>query len=336
MKKVYVLCPSFFKTGGTELLHQFVYTLNQNGCNATIAYYGKSKESEEYLNPAFKQYVTDYVLLDNVIKEDAYFVIPEVKTIILKEINPKNCIVWWESVDNYRQTYLKDTHFNGLLRSSYHVLKRLCNRNKSYEGFNVLKQAKAHLVQSYYAKDFLNKHNINDNVYFLKDYINELYIQKESKVDLSKKENIVLYNPKKGRKVTKKIIKKFSDYKFVPLINMTNDEVQANLAKAKVYIDFGSHPGMDRFPREAALMHCCVITNKCGSAKFYEDVPIDDKYKFNDYHLNYKNLKNTIDNCFDNYIYCDKEYNHYRDFIKSQYEEFIRDSINAYKVMEEE
>ena len=199
-----------------------------------------------------------------------------------------------------------------------------------------MKKAKGHFVQSYYAKDYLQKHNFSDNVYFLKDYINDLYIEKESIVPLEKKDNIVLYNPAKGKKITAKIIKKNSDLKFIPLTNMTNIQVQEMLTKAKVYIDFGSHPGMDRFPREAALMHCCVITNKCRSAKFYEDVPIEDKYKFNDSQLNFKKLRETINNCFENYIECDKDFNHYREFIKSQHDEFITDSVNAYKIIEKE
>ena len=331
MKKIYVLCPAFYKTGGTELLHQFVWVLNQKGFDADIAYYG---EKDEYLNPAFKQYVSKYVLFDEVKNEDAYFVIPEVKTDLLKILNPKNCMIWWESVNNYKQTFAQDVKFNGILRGVYHLKNKIFNNKTA--SFKLLKQAKAHFVQSYYAKDYLQKHGISDNVYFLKDYVNNLYIEKESSVNLNAKDNIVLYNPKKGKKTTAKIIKKNPDLKFVPLINMTNVQVQEMLTKAKVYIDFGSHPGMDRFPREAAMMHCCVITNKCGSAKFYEDVPVNDKYKFDDSHLDFIKLRNTIDNCFENYNECDKEYDHYREFIKAQYEEFINDSVNAYNIIEKE
>lgn len=334
MKEVYVLCPSFYKTGGTELLHQLVWALNQNNKDATICYYGKSNESGEYLNQAFKQYVTKYVLFNDVKGEDAYFVLPEVKTDLLKILNPNNCVIWWESVNNYKQTFAQNVKFNGWLRALYHLRHLIVN--KKIASFKLLKKAKAHFVQSYYARDYLKKHGIVDKVFFLKDYVNNLYIEKEPLILLNNKENIVLYNPKKGKKTTARIIKKNPDLKFVPLIKMTNTQVQEMLSKAKVYIDFGSHPGMDRFPREAAMMHCCVITNKCGSAKFYEDVPIGDKYKFDDSHLNYKMLRKTIDNCFTNYLECDKEFDHYRDFIKSQYDEFIQDAIHAYQILEEE
>ena len=63
---------------------------------------------------------------------------------------------------------------------------------------------------------------------------------------------------------------------------MSISEVQELLLKSKIYIDFGNHPGRDRFPREAALFGCSVITNKKGSAKNKVDVNIIEEYKFQD------------------------------------------------------
>ena len=57
-------------------------------------------------------------------------------------------------------------------------------------------------------------------------------------------------------------------------------QVTAKLLRAKIYIDFGPHPGMDRFPREAALAGCMIVTNTQGAAEYYADVPIPHKYKF--------------------------------------------------------
>ena len=51
------------------------------------------------------------------------------------------------------------------------------------------------------------------------------------------------------------------------------------LRRARIYIDFGPHPGMDRLPREAALAGCVVITNAEGAAQYDEDVPIPGDYK---------------------------------------------------------
>ena len=326
MKNIYVLCPVFFKTGGTELLHQLVFTLNNQGFNATITY--PEASTEKNINPAFRKYCNNYVLLADVEKQDAIFVVPETMTNFLQEIGAQKCIIWWESVDNYQTTLKKTFHQKGLIGALKKIYRWFFPKIKKAD-FDILIQAKAHLCQSMYAADYIKEHGIKDNIYFLKDYINDDYFNNLN-LHLEKKENIVLYNPKKGKRVTDKIRKKLSDFQFIPLINMTNEEVKQTLARAKVYIDFGSHPGMDRFPREAATMHCCVITNRIGSANFKEDVPIDDKFKFDDYHLDYKLLRKTIKYCFENYQEADKKFDDYRAFIALQKEDFKKSTTEIF------
>lgn len=36
--KIYVFCPEYFKTGGTELLHQLHFHLKQNGFESFMVY----------------------------------------------------------------------------------------------------------------------------------------------------------------------------------------------------------------------------------------------------------------------------------------------------------
>jgi len=67
-----------------------------------------------------------------------------------------------------------------------------------------------------------------------------------------------------------------------PIRNMTPAEVRELLSGARVYIDFGTHPGSDRLPREAAISGCCVVTGRQGSAGNPLDVPVPDKYKFDE------------------------------------------------------
>ena len=54
------------------------------------------------------------------------------------------------------------------------------------------------------------------------------------------------------------------------------------MCTAKVYVDFGNHPGKDRIPREAALCGCRVVTNLRGAAAYREDVELDDCLKFDE------------------------------------------------------
>eukprot|EP00574_Skeletonema_japonicum_P000216 CAMPEP_0201741210 /NCGR_PEP_ID=MMETSP0593-20130828/46697_1 /ASSEMBLY_ACC=CAM_ASM_000672 /TAXON_ID=267983 /ORGANISM="Skeletonema japonicum, Strain CCMP2506" /LENGTH=526 /DNA_ID=CAMNT_0048235539 /DNA_START=1 /DNA_END=1581 /DNA_ORIENTATION=- len=115
--------------------------------------------------------------------------------------------------------------------------------------------------------------------------------------------NLVVYNPAKGMHWTDEIIRRacgkqarterdgsvttVGGIRFRPIgkglggrERMTGEEVVELLKTAKVYIDFGPHPGMDRLPREAALAGCVVITNREGAANFDDDVPLPSIFKF--------------------------------------------------------
>jgi hypothetical protein len=162
-----------------------------------------------------------------------------------------------------------------------------------------------------------------DKKAYLSDYLNPDFLK--IKTDLSKKENIVAYNPKKGFSFTKKIISNAKDIKFVPLINMTRQQVIETLQRAKLYIDFGNHPGKDRIPREAAILGCCVITGKRGSAAFFEDVPIPDEYKFEDKEENIPKIIDKIYDCFENFEERYESFNYYRQVIQSEPQKFIDD-----------
>ena len=91
-----------------------------------------------------------------------------------------------------------------------------------------------------------------------------------------------MYNPRKGQDFTDQLIAAAPDLHWVAIENMTPEQVRQLLAQAKVYIDFGTHPGKDRIPREAAISGCCVLADRRGAAKFFKDVPIDEHYNFAD------------------------------------------------------
>ena len=64
---------------------------------------------------------------------------------------------------------------------------------------------------------------------------------------------------------------------------MSRKEIIDTLENSIIYLDLGNHPGMDRFPREARLMGCVVLTNTRGSAGNETDLPIESEYfKFDD------------------------------------------------------
>jgi len=124
---------------------------------------------------------------------------------------------------------------------------------------------------------------------------------------------------------TRKIIKFAKDITFVPIENMTREEVINLLKKSKVYIDFGNFPGPERIPKEAAILGCCVITGKRGSAAFFEDVPIPEEYKFEDKEENIPKIIEKIKDCFENFEERYKDFEYYRNVIKNEPQKFIED-----------
>ncbi|HPP30074.1 MAG TPA: hypothetical protein PLE69_04005, partial [bacterium] len=78
-------------------------------------------------------------------------------------------------------------------------------------------------------------------------------------------------------------------------------------------------------PREAAIMGCCVITGKRGSAAYFEDVPIPEKYKFEDKKENIPKIIERIRDCLENYNERYKDFDNYREIIRKEPEKFVED-----------
>lgn len=315
--KIYVLCPAYVKTGGPELLHQLVSSLRKRNLEAFIVYTGVNENDSNYTNEDFKVYNVKYIL-ENDIEDDEknVLIIPEIK---VKDINKYNNIrkaIWWLSVDNYKKNYsfIPAIKLTGLK----HALKIFFNGTIIFHG-NDYKKAEYNLCQSYYAINFL-KSKKTKNILYLSDYINNTFMEKNVN---GKKKNNVLYNPKKGIKFTKRIIKKSQGLNWIPIKNLTTDQVKNLLIESKVYVDFGNHPGKDRFPREAAMCDCCVITGKRGSAKYYEDVPINEEFKFEE--NNIEVIINKIRLCLNDYENQIKNFEEYKEYIKNEETKFQED-----------
>jgi hypothetical protein len=210
-----------------------------------------------------------------------------------------------------------------LLNKELIYIPRLCmNIYKHYElkRDKLLDDITLHLCQSKCAEEHLKAKGIS-NLTYLSEYINNDFL--ESRFDVNRKQDIVTYNSKRGYMFTKKIIKNAKNIKFIPIINMKRNEVIELLKNSKVYIDFGSFSGKDRLPREAAILGCCVITGKKGSAKYFEDVPILEEYKFEDKEENIYLILNKIKDCLKNYNIRYKDFENYRNIIKKEPENFI-------------
>ena len=325
-EKIYVVSPAYNRTGGLELLHQLVFILNKKKLNAYITYFDVNTERDDSpINPAYQKYVSEYKTLDDI---DDYYanivVLPELLINLIDKFKNAKIAVWWLSVDNYLKGYTLRKSFE--LLGFKGVMWYLKNMKWKYRITKINSKIKYNLAQSYYAIDFL-KSNGFFNIQYLSDYINFDYI----KSDLYEEEraNVVLYNPKKGLKYTKYLMSLDDTICWKPLQNMTNEQVKFCLLNSKVYVDFGNHPGKDRFPREAAACGCCIITGKRGSANYYEDVPIPSEFKFIDSNTSGIEVIKKIKNCFYNFEDNQKKFSTYREMISN---EFCRFNYDVEKV----
>lgn len=320
--KIYVACPANIATGGPELLHQLVYELTKLGRNAFMFYYKCGKENP--VHSAYKKYNNRFV--DEIDDDTAnILIVPEVNTGMIEQYKNIQKVIWWLSVDNYYDRFGSRSWYKRLLKRIFAPIFKQKYSFDPNDGVH-------HFVQSEYAYQFLKSKNIHQIAY-LSDYLNEFFIQEQLENITKEKENIVIYNPKKGIEFTQKLMSEAGDdIQFIPLQDMTREEVAETLSKAKVYIDFGNHPGKDRIPREAAISGCCVITNKQGSAKYFEDVMIDDIYKFEDKPENIGIIIKKIKECFINYDENNEQFNFYRAKIKNEQSVFIEEVKNIFAV----
>lgn len=298
---IIILAPANIRTGGPELLHQLGYKLRLLGYDACMHYYGM-KEGVNPVVPDYEKYNAPYIqqIVDS---EENIIIFPEVAIEIIPYCTKKALpILWWLSVDNAN---LNDENIE-IIRGNNRII---------------------HLSQSQYSSDYvINELHIDaDRVMCLSDYINSIFLNYES--DIPRKD-VVLFNPKKGWEFTRELIT-LSEGRFnwKPLSGMSPEEMRETLHTSKLYIDFGGHPGKDRMPREAALSGCCIVTGKKGSAGNSEDIPIDEKYKFND-DADKNEILNKISDIFANYESLHADFVNYVE--KTKYE-FIKFEMDTYK-----
>jgi hypothetical protein len=284
-------------TGGTELCHQFVRALVNAGASAKILYVGRKLPP---VAARFEKYAVPYVVDASIVQPSDIVVLPETSTRMVFEFPKSKRFIWWMSVDNY---------FSSLSHRKWS--KRLIRRVERAVGlrklFDFTDRSIGHLCQSHYSAEFVKKQGISDFL-FLSDCLNEDFLT--SYVE-QPRDDRVLYNPGKAFWFTEKIINANPDIDFVAIEGMTPARIKSLMRTSKLYIDFGDHPGKDRLPREAAICGCCIITGRNGSAAYYEDVPIPDKYKIHRADESLPHIADTIRGTLLNYDYCIDDFRHY-------------------------
>lgn len=303
--KIYILTPVTPATGGTELLQQLVFKLRQFGAEAYIYYLDVYEGSSVYtvFNPRYNNPIAEKIedVSNNLI------IVPENFITYLYKYKKIQKAVWWLSVDNYKGANIKkDDVFHTIYRYLYDRYISLVDKKW------------IHFVQSEYAYIYCaEKRNIPaDRIFHLSDYLNETFIKSAFSVMSQSRKDQILYNPRKGSEFTKKLIQQASNLNWVPIQNMSAEEVKNLMLESKIYIDFGNHPGKDRIPREAAICGMCIITGLRGAAGNSIDVAIPAKYKFEENNID--GIISCIDFILNHFEEVKYDFELYREKIKNE------------------
>lgn len=279
-RKVYVLAPAGTTTGGVELAHQLVDALTGLDQEAYMAYVDQGRIVPGAKVPAMYQKYR--VRVSDAIEDSSenLLVLPEIYFDFLYLFPAIRIACWWMSVDNhYYSACLWDMlRFPWGLKERKDILYRYLVQGVRFRNSvaELHRQSDriVHFYQSAYALDHLTSRGFR-NVVPLSDYIHpDLFVT--SRIP---KEDIILYNPKKGKQYVEKLRRRLPDCTFIPLQGFSREHLNEVFDRAKLYVDFGPFPGKDRIPREAVLHGCCLITGRFGASAFFEDVPIPEEYK---------------------------------------------------------
>ena len=278
--EVLLLCPEV-KTGGPEALHQLGYRIAQHGGAARMVYYAPHSSievdgdilrchAETSPMPAhFAQY-QPLVLRETRLGPGTLMVFPEPLSKLAAEANKYQRALWWLSLDN-------------AMPQNQDLLDEAARR-ALFADTNLI-----HLYQSDYARHFLAANGAAQ--YFpLSDYTDPQFVHRSlvtSEVaPIEARRDVVCFFPNKGGERAARFLAGAAALRhpieFVPIRDMTKAQVRETLFDARIYLDFGHHPGKDRVPREAAIAGAVVLLLAVGAATCFLDHPLPAAYRFTD------------------------------------------------------
>jgi hypothetical protein len=266
-KKILIVCPAGAVTGGPEALHQLCAHMNSLGLPAFMCYLPFNQLATA--PKPYERYKTQSAPYED--EQGNLIIFPEVDPMLALKVIHAQAALWWLSLENF----LERRHVSPLY-DKIRYMKRVIQGRRPWGGARALKTL-LHFSQTEHSSQYLRSCGIEPIP--LIDSINEDFLTDRYLDRIDHKQDLILYNPTKGWRVTRKLIEAFPQWQFVPLKGLNHEQLSEKLYAAKLYIDFGHHPGRDRMPREAAMLGCCLITGRLGSAGNAIDLPIPNQYK---------------------------------------------------------
>ena len=265
--KILIVCPEGAVTGGPEALHQLAAHMNSFGLPAYMCYLPFDKTAKA--PSPYEHYNTQSAPYEDA--QGNLIIFPEIEPMQALKVKHARAALWWLSLENF----LERRH-TSKIHDRLRYFKRIVQGRRPTGGADNLKSL-LHFSQTEHATQYLRSCGIEPIP--LIDSINEDFLTDRYLDRIDHKKNVILYNPTKGWKVTRNLIATYPELNFVPVRGLNREQLSERLYGAKIYIDFGHHPGRDRMPREAAMHGCALITGILGSAGNDIDLPISKKYK---------------------------------------------------------
>ena len=267
---VIALCPARVATGGTEAIHQLVAELNRY-LDAVILYPGDDTDPQP---PEYAHYNCRYITAYPT-RFKGVVIFPEIWGNNVCHEMFKDCIkcINWAGVDVY--DWHTPPEFRGLYLKAKDVI---------------------HIAQSAYAADTLSKRGV-ETILRLSDIIGDEFFEPFQEEE---RNDIVLYNPAKMTPFERKVINA-SPFNLKPITGMSRHDVIDTLRHGKLYIDFNVFSGRERLLREAVMCGCCALVSMSGCSAYFEDVAIQDRYKFEMIDWNVEVAVEAMKEILDNY-----------------------------------
>lgn len=326
---IYVISPGKVVTGGPETLHQFAGLLAELGQEVGMYYLAPHTMTVPQRYQKYSVPVVDAI----VDSEENILIIPETMTFVLGRYKKIRKCIWWLSWDNYFKSYPKHSVNDRMekyklpqfLFPAVYVLLILKRKIYPYHYFYQFNDGGEifHLYNCEYAHQKLLEYGIlEERTLYLCGPLNHSFFERAERIPKTARENVILYNPKKGLDFTQKLIRQAKERKlpaeFIAIQGMTPDQIAKRMSTAKIYIDFGNFPGPERMPREAVTMGCNIITSRNGAAANDVDVPIPDELKFAETEEQIPAILDRLEDMLNNYEKYYPQYDAYREKVRNQ------------------
>jgi len=284
-----LLCPSAV-TGGPQALHQLAHALNTFGLPTEIAYYRAGgrivRKGGRFICIAPERNVclTAYEKYNPVpsagwsFNEKHLIVLPEVMITQYRSFSPNPVAIWWLAVDN---AFRSSNQFS----------------DKEFRKSIFSDASLHHFHPTAYARAFLRTQGI-ERTTMLSDYTDDQFTTVASRGP--NPDRTVAHNPRKGSKLADAFFARNPDLDRRPIEGLSRREVWEAFRKTQVYVDFSHFPGRECMPREAAVSGAVIFVHHMGAARFYEDYPLPNFYRFTSAHVESGELRRKIDAVFAN------------------------------------